>query len=74
MTAISTAPAATREALGRTLVKLRQDGLDIVVVDADLGKSTTARTFRDEFPDRFFIVGFAEQNIICVASGLAAAA
>ena len=73
MTAISTAPAATREALGRTLVKLRQDGLDIVVVDADLGKSTTARLFRDEFPERFFSVGVAEQNMIGVASGLAAA-
>ncbi len=73
MTTTSAPPAATREALGRTLVKLRNDGLDIVVVDADLGNSTTARKFRDEFPDRFFTVGIAEQNMIGVAAGLAAA-
>jgi transketolase len=47
--------------------------LPIVVVDADLGVSTTARQFRDEFPDRFFTVGIAEQNMIGVSAGLAAA-
>ncbi len=73
MTTISTPAAATREALGPTLVKLAQEGLPIVVVDADLGKSTTARTFQDAFPDRFFSVGVAEQNMIGVAAGLAAA-
>ncbi|MBI4571384.1 MAG: transketolase family protein [Chloroflexi bacterium] len=67
------APAATREALGPTLVKLAQEGLDIVVVDADLGKSTTAREFQKHFPDRFFSVGVAEQNMIGVSAGLAAA-
>ena len=69
----SAAATATREALGPTLVKLAQEGLPIVVVDADLGKSTTARTFQDAFPDRFFSVGVAEQNMIGVAAGLAAA-
>jgi transketolase len=67
------APAATREALGPTLVKLAQEGLDIVVVDADLGKSTTAREFQKHFPDRFFTVGVAEANMIGVSAGLAAA-
>ena len=73
MTTVSTPPAATREALGPTLIKLAQDGLPIVVVDADLGKSTSARKFQDAFPDRFFSVGVAEQNMIGVAAGLAAA-
>ena len=73
MTAVSTLAAATREALGPTLIKLAQEGLPIVVVDADLGKSTTSRKFRDTFPDRFFTVGIAEQNMIGISAGLAAA-
>jgi transketolase len=67
-------PAATREALGPELIRLREEeGLDIVVVDGDLGLSTTARQFGDRFPDRFFTLGPAEQNMIGVAAGLAAA-
>lgn len=73
MTTVSAPPAATREALGPTLVQLAQEGLPIVVVDADLGVSTSARKFRDVFPDRFFSVGIAEQNMIGIAAGLAAA-
>jgi transketolase len=65
--------AATREALGPTLVRLAREGLDIAVVDGDLGASTTARTFGEAFPDRFFTLGPAEQNMIGVAAGLAAA-
>ena len=65
--------AATREALGPTLIKLREQGLDIAVVDGDLGKSTTARQFGNRFPERFFTLGPAEQNMIGVAAGLAAA-
>ena len=64
--------AATREALGPTLVRLAREGLDIVVVDADLGYSTSAARFGREFPDRFFTMGVAEQNMIGVAAGLAA--
>ncbi len=64
--------AATREALGPTLVRLAQEGLDIVVVDADLGVSTTAATFGRHFPERFITLGVAEQNLIAVAAGLAA--
>jgi transketolase len=69
----SQATAATREALGPTLVRLTREGLDIVVVDADLGSSTTARDFGKVFPDRFITVGVAEQNMVNVAAGLAAA-
>jgi transketolase len=65
-------PAATREALGPTLARLRREGLDIVVVDADLGSSTTARQFGREFPECFITVGVAEQNMAGVAAGLAA--
>lgn len=71
---MTTAPAAaaTREALGPTLIRLRQQGLDIVVVDADLGASTSARAFRAAFPERWFSFGVAEQNMISAAAGLAA--
>ena len=64
------APAATREALGPTLIRLQQEGLDIVVVDADLGNSTTARKFKAEYPDRWFSFGVAEQNMFSAAGGL----
>ncbi|MDP3766738.1 MAG: transketolase C-terminal domain-containing protein [Dehalococcoidia bacterium] len=73
MTTATTETAATREALGPTLIKLADEGLDIVVVDADLGKSTTSRKFQERYPDRFFSVGVAEQNMIGVSCGLAAA-
>lgn len=63
---------ATRAALGPTLVRLTREGLDIVCVDADLGFSTSAVKFGQEFPDRFFPVGVAEQNMVGVAAGLAA--
>jgi transketolase len=65
--------AATREALGPTLIRLAREGLDIIVVDVDLGGSTTARVFGQEFPDRFLTVGVAEGNMVNVAAGLAAA-
>ncbi|MFQ5878656.1 MAG: hypothetical protein ACE5IZ_00560 [Dehalococcoidia bacterium] len=48
--------------------------MDIAVVDADLGLSTTAAAFGREFPERFFSVGVAEQNMVGTAAGLAAAA
>jgi len=73
MTTTAQPPAATREAFGPTLIKLRQEGLDIAVVDGDLGISTTARQFGDKYPDRFFTLGPAEQNMAGVAAGLAAA-
>jgi transketolase len=73
VTTTSAPPAATREALGPTLVELAKAGLDIVVVDADLGKSTTSREFQKQYPERFFSVGVAEANMIGVSAGLAAA-
>lgn len=64
---------ATREAYGKALVKLGAENKDIVVLDADLSKSTQTAFFAKEFPERFFDVGVAEQNLIGTAAGLAAA-
>lgn len=63
---------ATREAYGRTLVALGRENPDIVVLDADLSKSTMTHYFAKEFPHRFFDCGIAEQNMIGIAAGLAA--
>ncbi len=62
---------ATREAYGRTLAALGRDNPNIVVLDADLSKSTMTKLFADEFPDRFFNAGIAEQNMVGMAAGLA---
>ena len=64
---------ATREAYGDALVELGRTRDDIVVLDADLSKSTMTVRFAKEFPDRFFNCGIAEQNMIGTAAGLAAA-
>lgn len=64
---------ATREAFGATLSELAGEGVDVVVVEADLSKSTTTATFQKAYPDRFFNAGIAEQNMIGTAAGLAVA-
>lgn len=61
---------ATRAAFGETLIKLVDEGMDIMAVDADLCGSTTTAKFGAAYPDRLFDVGIAEQNMIGVASGL----
>jgi transketolase len=62
----------TREApFGATLVELGQTRPEIVGLTADLGKYTDILPFRDAFPERFFNVGMAEQNLIAIAAGLA---
>jgi transketolase len=60
-----------REIYGKTLVDLGKENPDIVVLDADLSKSTMTQYFGKAFPDRFFNVGIAEQNMISIAAGLA---
>jgi len=62
---------ATREAYGEWLVETGKTNRDIVVVDADLAESTKTILFGKAYPDRFFDVGAAEQNLIDVAAGLA---
>ncbi|MDR1088018.1 MAG: transketolase family protein [Coriobacteriales bacterium] len=61
---------ATRQAYGETLIELVREGLDLVAVDADLSASTTTARFGEAYPERFFNVGIAEQNMVGVASGL----
>jgi transketolase len=66
------ADRATREALGATLIELATGGRDdIVVLDADLAKATTTVKFAAAYPDRFFDMGIAEQDMMGTAAGLA---
>ena len=62
---------ATRDAYGKALVELGRRDERIVVLDADLAKSTRTEWFAKEFPERFFDMGIAEQNMIGTAAGLA---
>ncbi|MDQ0285118.1 transketolase [Desulfofundulus luciae] len=64
---------ATRDAYGEALVELGRENPDVVVLDADLAKSTKTIGFAKYFPERFFDMGIAEQNMIGTAAGLAAA-
>jgi transketolase len=61
----------TRDAYGRALARLGKTRGDIVVLDADISKSTKTCYFAGEFPERFFNVGIAEQNMLGIAAGLA---
>ena len=64
---------ATRDAYGKALVKLGQINDDVVVLDADLSKSTKTNDFFKAYPNRFFNMGIAEQNLVGAACGFAAA-
>ena len=61
---------ATRESYGKALAELGEK-YDIVVLDADLSKSTKTETFKKKFPERFINCGIAEANMMSVAAGLA---
>lgn len=63
---------ATRQAYGEALVELGKINKDIVVLDADLTKSTKTSMFQKEFPERHFNVGIAEADLMGTAAGLAA--
>jgi transketolase len=67
------AKAATREAYGAFLEAYGDENKEIVVLDADLSKSTMTNGFAKKYPDRFFDMGIAEQNLMGVAAGMAAA-
>lgn len=64
---------ATREAYGKALAELGAEHAEIVVLDADLSCSTKTAVFGGKFPDRFFNLGVAEQNMVGWAAGLAVA-
>src|SRR3990170_4228654 len=61
----------TREAFGRALLRLGGENPDVVTLTADLSKSTCVHAFGAAYPERFFNVGVAEQNMIGIAAGLA---
>ncbi len=63
--------AATREAYGVALVALARTQANLVVLDAEVSNSTYAQTFKQEYPDRFFEMYIAEQNMVGAAVGLA---
>ena len=60
-----------REIYGRTLAEMGKTDKRIVGLTADLAKTTSVVHFADAFPDRFFNVGIAEQNMMGIAAGLA---
>lgn len=59
-----------RKVYGDTLIELGKENKDIVVLEADLGKSTMTYGFQQEFPERYFEMGIAEANMISFAAGL----
>ena len=63
--------ANPRDAYGETLVELGGKYRDIVVLDADLSKSTKTILFAKKYPERFFEMGIAEANMISTAAGFA---
>lgn len=62
---------ATREAYGAALAELGEKYKDVVVLDADLSKSTKTNDFKKKYPDRFFNMGISEQDMMGTAAGFA---
>jgi len=61
---------ATREAYGKTLAQLGLENQNIIVMDADLSKSTKTADFKKVAPERFINMGIAESNMMAVAAGI----
>jgi len=72
-TAVDSTKLATAEIYGKALCELGAEHSDVVALTADLGKSTKIGLFGEQFPERFFNVGIAEQNMFSVAAGMAKA-
>jgi len=62
---------ATRQSYGEALAKLGEVNKEVVVLDADLSSATKTKLFAEKFPERFFNVGIAEQDLMGTAAGLA---
>jgi len=62
---------AMRDVYGETLVELGKIYPNLVVLDADVSKSTKTVSFAKTFPDRFFDVGIAEANLMGISAGIA---
>jgi transketolase len=63
-------PVATRVAYGRALTRIYPHYPEIVVLDGEVSNSTMAETFKDAYPERFFELYIAEQNLVGAAQGL----
>ena len=63
--------SATRDGYGKSLLELGKQNPNVVALDADLSDSTRSEYFAKQFPDRFFSMGIAEQDMIGAAAGLA---
>ena len=61
---------ATRQSYGEALLELGKENNNIVVLDADLSAATKTSIFAKEFPNRFFDIGIAEQDMIATAAGM----
>ncbi|WP_295026981.1 transketolase family protein [uncultured Mobiluncus sp.] len=72
-TSIDAVNLTTAEVYGQTLVQLGKQDPTIVGLSADLAKSTKISVFANEFPERFYNVGIAEQNMFGISAGLAKA-
>ena len=62
---------ATRQAYGKALVEIGKENQNLIVMDADLSKSTMTAEFAKAYPERFFNMGIAEQDLYAAACGLA---
>ena len=62
---------ATRQSYGEKLAELGEENKNIVVFDADLSTATKTSIFKGKFPERFFDMGIAEQNMVGMATGMA---
>ena len=62
---------ATRQSYGEALVELGKENEKVVVLDADLSSATKTNLFAKEFPNRFFDIGIAEQDMMGTAAGFA---
>ena len=60
----------TRDGFGKELVELGKINDKVVVLSGDLEDATRAEYFRDAFPERFFNLGIAEQDVVGTAAGL----
>ena len=61
---------ATRQSYGEALLELGKENSNIVVLDADLSTATKTNLFAKEFPNRFFDMGIAEQNLVSTSAGM----
>ncbi len=70
-TVVDSKKLATAEVYGKTICELGEKDKRVVALTADLAQSTRIGDFKEKYPDRFFNVGIAEQNLFGIAAGMA---